>query len=151
MTPLTTEPSMALLRRIPPMRRIVLGLAAAASAGGCVSKLEITNPNTPSQETALQNPRDATSRLIVGVLATYRGARGGEINAFGSYGRESYNMSQRDGRSVTGPYRDWRQNNAFAAGSEWGRYGNYRNVYETLKLIASTPDGPLTPAAQKGG
>jgi len=122
----------------------------AAALGGCVSKLEITNPNSPSQETALQNPRDASSRLIVGVLATYRGAAANHVSTFGSYGRESYNMTPQDGRSVTGPYRDWRQNNAFTAGAEWGRYGNYRNIYETLKIIANTPDGPITPTEKKG-
>jgi len=136
------------------MRTIALGLAAAAAAalGGCVSKLEITNPNTPSQETAAQNPRDATIRLIGGVLATYRGNRGGSINSFGSYGRETYNMTPQDGRSVTGPYRDWHQNNAFTAGSEWGgRYGNYRNIYETIKIITNTPDGPITAQEKQGG
>src|ERR1043166_712223 len=150
MTPLTTEPAMALLRRIPPMRRIILGLAAAASAGGCVSKLEITNPNTPSQATAAQNRRDASIRMVVGVLSTYRGARGGEINAFGSYGRESYNMSPQDGRSVTGPFRDWHLNNAFTAGTEWGRYGNYRNGYEAAKFLAATPDEQVSQAEKQG-
>ena len=132
------------------MTRILFSLGVAAALGGCVSKLEITNPNSPSQETALQNPRDASSRLIAGVLATYRGARAGSINSMGSYGRESYNMTPQDGRSVTGPYRDWAQNNAFTAGAEWGRYGNYRNIYETLKIIANTPDGPITATEKKG-
>ena len=132
------------------MTRILFSLGVAAALGGCVSKLEITNPNSPSQETALQNPRDASSRLIVGVLATYRGARAGSINSMGSYGRESYNMTPQDGRSVTGPFRDWIKNNAFTAGAEWGRYGNYRNIYETLKIIANTPDGPITAAEKKG-
>jgi hypothetical protein len=133
------------------MTRILFSLGVSAALGGCVSKLEITNPNSPSQETALQNPRDASSRLIVGVLATYRGARAGSINSMGSYGRETYNMTPQDGRSVTGPYRDWAQNNAFTAGAEWGRYGNYRNIYETLKIIANTPDGPISAAEKKGG
>src|ERR1043166_1499663 len=84
------------------MTRILFSLGVSAALGGCVSKLEITNPNSPSQETALQNPRDASSRLIVGVLATYRGARAGSINSMGSYGRETYNMTPQDGRSVTG-------------------------------------------------
>src|ERR1041384_4412459 len=32
----------------------------------------------------------------------------------------------------------------------WGRYGNYRNIYETLKIIANTPDGPITATEKKG-
>src|ERR1051326_5430785 len=136
--------------RNPPMRRILTVLVAAATLTGCASKLDITNPNNPSQGTAALNPRDASIRLIVGVFATYRSARAGSINSFGSYGRETYNMTPQDGRSVTGPYRDWAQNNAFTAGSEWGRYGNYRNIYEVSKLIANTPDGPITAEEKKG-
>src|ERR1051325_6366206 len=120
--------------RKPPMRRMLTGLVAAATLTGCASKLDITNPNNPSQGTAPTNPR----------------APPGSINSFGSYGRETYNMTPQDGRSVTGPYRDWAQNNAFTAGSEWGRYGNYRNIYEVSKLIANTPDGPITAEEKKG-
>jgi starch-binding outer membrane protein, SusD/RagB family len=136
------------------MRPIYLGLAAAVTVtlGGCVSKLEITNPNTPSEATAALVPRTASIRLIVGVLATYRGNRGGQINAFGSYGRETYNMTPQDGRSVTGPFRDWKQNNAFTAGSEWGsRYGNYRNVYATIKLMTPVPEEVISTAEKQGG
>src|ERR1043165_957649 len=151
MTPTILNRPIPTSERKPPMRRILLGLAAAATLSGCASKLDITNPNTPSQGTAALNPRDASIRLIVGVLATYRGARAGSINSFGSYGRDTYNMTPQDGRSITGPYRDWAQNNAFTAGSEWaGRYGNYRNIYEVSKLIANTPDGPITPEEKKG-
>ncbi|MGH7559438.1 MAG: RagB/SusD family nutrient uptake outer membrane protein [Gemmatimonadales bacterium] len=134
------------------MRRTISSLAVAAVVLGGCGKLDITNPNTPSQETAALNPRDASIRLIGGVIASYRGARGGLINAFGSYGRETYNMTPQDGRSVTGPYRDWAQNNAFTAGTAWGGpYGNYRNIYEAIKLITNTPDGPITPTEKKGG
>jgi len=123
--------------------------AAVVTLGGC--NLDIANPNAPSKESALKQPRDASIREVVGVLATYRGARAGQVNAFGSYGRETYNMTPQDGRSVTGPYRDWKQNNAFTAGSEWGRYGNYRNAYEAKKLINLTPDAITTPAEKRGG
>ncbi len=133
------------------MRRILVGLAAAVTVAGCGDRLELTNPNTPSQDAAAQNPRDASIRLIGGVFSVYRGARGGGINALGSYGRETYNMTPQDGRSITGPYRDWAQLNAFTAGTYWGGpYGNYRNIYEALKVIENTPDGPITPAEKEG-
>lgn len=132
------------------MRYLFVGLAAAATVtlGGCTEQLDITNPNTPSQATAAQNPRDASIRLIVGVLAGYRANRPGSINSFGSYGRETYNMTPQDGRSITGPYRDHVLLNAFTAGAEWGRYGSYRDVYATIKIV----DGAqaLTTAEQKG-
>jgi len=135
------------------MRTLSLGLATACSValGGCSNKLDITNPNTPGLESATNDPRAAASRLIVGVLATYRGNRAGSVSSFGSYGRETYNMSIQDGRNVTGPYRDWAQLNAFTAGSEWaGRYGNYRNIYETIKIL-QTPGGGITPEEEAGG
>lgn len=132
------------------MQRTLTRLLAAAVVilAGCGRELDITNPNSPTEGGALTNPRDAVSRLVAGVFATYRGARGGQINAFGSYGRETYNMTPQDGRSVTGPYRDWKQNNAFTAGSEWGRYGNYRNAYEAIKLVNATT---ALSAAEKEG
>jgi hypothetical protein len=135
------------------MRAISLGFAAACSIAlaGCGDKLEITNPNTPGLESATNDPRSAASRLIGGVIATYRGNRAGSISSFGSYGRETYNMSIQDGRNVTGPYRDWVQLNAFTAGSEWAaRYGNYRNIYETIKIL-QIEGGGITPAEQAGG
>jgi starch-binding outer membrane protein, SusD/RagB family len=134
------------------MRGVVVGLATAATVlGGCSKRLDITNPNNPTQATAALNPRDASIRLIVGAIATFRGNRGDQINAFGSYGRETYNMSPQDGRSVTGPYRDWAQNSAFTAGTNWaGRYGNYRNIFAIFTLLAATPDGPITAVEKKG-
>jgi hypothetical protein len=113
--------------------------AAAVTLGGCAGELDITNPNSPTQGGSLENPRAASIRLTTGVIATYRGLRAASINALGSYGRETYNMTPQDGRSVTGPYRDWRQNNAFTSGTDWlGRYNNYRNAYSAITLINST-------------
>jgi hypothetical protein len=87
--------------------------------------------------------------MIAGVMSTYRNNKAGQIQDFGSFGREIYNMFITDGRSITGPYRDWRQNNAFAAGTQWGgRYGNYRNAYAAMKIINST--AALTPAEKSG-
>ena len=131
------------------MRRILSSLVAvgAVTVAGC--NLDLTNPNTPTVDGALSNPRAATARMITGVMATYRGNKAGQIQDFGSYGREIYNMFITDGRQITGPYRDWRQNNAFTAGSQWGaRYGNYRNAYAAMQIINNT--SALTPAEKSG-
>jgi hypothetical protein len=118
------------------MRLTLIGLAGAALVlGGCSGKLDITNPNSPTAEGAATNPREASSRLVVGVIAAYRNSMGGAINAMGSYGRETYNMTPQDGRNITGPFRDWAQNNAFTAGQNWGRYTNYRNAFEAIQVI----------------
>lgn len=131
------------------MRRISASLvmAAAVTLAGC--NLDLTNPNQPTLSGALTNPRAATSRMITGVLSTYRDNRAVQIRALGSYGRESYFMFITDGRFITGPYRDWKQNNAFEAGTQWGaRYGNYRNAYAAMQIINTT--SALTPAEKSG-
>jgi len=131
------------------MRRIIASLVTvgAVMVAGC--NLDVTNPNNPTIDGALKNPRAATARMITGVMATYRGNKAGQIQDFGSFGREIYNMFITDGRSITGPYRDWRQNNAFAAGSQWGgRYQNYRNAYGAMKIINNTSS--LTPDEKSG-
>ena len=131
------------------MRRTLISLMAAVAGTLGACSLDITNPNSPTQSGALTNPRDAASREIVGVLANYRDNRADQIRSFGSFGRETYYMFITDGRFITGPYRDWKQNNAFEAGTQWaGRYGNYRNAYAAIKLVNSTP--ALTPAEKAG-
>jgi hypothetical protein len=135
------------------MRRTLAGIAALVGAVGCSSsKLDITNPNTPSIEASEANPRAASIRLIGGVFSNFRGAIPGGVNAMGSYGRETYNMTLQDGRNITGPFRDWVQNSAFTAGTHWGGpYGNYRNAYAAIKVIEGAPDGPITPEEKRGG
>jgi len=131
------------------MRRIFASLAtvAAVALAGC--NLDLTNPNNPTLGGALSNPRAATSRMIVGVLSTYRVNRTDQIRAFGSFGRETYYMFITDGRFITGPLRDWRQNNSFDAGTQWaGRYGNYRNAYAAIGIINATT--ALTDAENMG-
>jgi len=131
------------------MRRTLSGMMAAAAATLGACSLDLTNPNAPTQSGALTNPRDAASREIVGVLANYRDNRADQIRSFGSFGRETYYMFITDGRFITGPYRDWKQNNAFEAGTQWAaRYGNYRNAYAAIKLVNST--SALTPAEKAG-
>src|SRR5258706_12611651 len=106
-------------------------------------KLDLTNPEKHAQERAAATPRAPPGRLIAGVMSAYRAGKAGQIQDFGSFGREIYNMFITDGRSITGPYRDWRQNNAFAAGGQWGgRYQNYRNAYEGLQISKKTPTTP---------
>lgn len=131
------------------MRRTFASLALVGTVAAAGCNIDITNPNNPTPGGALSNPRAATSRMIVGVVATYRDNQAVRIRAFGSFGRESYFMFITDGRFITGPYRDWKQNNAFEAGTQWGaRYGNYRNAYEAMKIIDATT--ALTDAEKAG-
>src|SRR5947199_685975 len=133
--------------------RASLAVAAAVTLGGC--NLDLTNPNQPTVASTLSNPRASISRMVVGVLATYRDNRAVQIRALGSFGRETYYMFITDGRFITGPYRDWRQNNSFEAGTQWGaRYQNYRNAYAAIQLINASPTGtsPTTLSeAEKAG
>jgi hypothetical protein len=137
------------------MRRLLASLvtAAAVTLAGC--NLDLTNPNNPTLSGAKENPRVGSGRMIDGVLATYRVNRTDQVRALGSFGRETYYMFITDGRFITGPYRDWRSNNSFDAGTQWaGRYGNYRNAYEALKFVATIPTDtvpgqPLTLLAEE--
>ncbi len=122
------------------MRRTLASLvmAAAITLVGC--NLDLTNPNNPTLEGCLSNTRACTSRMIAGVMATYRSNRTDQIRALGSFGRETYYMFITDGRFITGPLRDWKQNNAFDAGTQWGaRYQNYHNAYAAMQIINNTP------------
>jgi len=113
-------------------------MAAAITLVGC--NLDLTNPNNPTLEGCLSNTRACTSRMIAGVMATYRSNRTDQIRALGSFGRETYYMFITDGRFITGPLRDWKQNNAFDAGTQWGaRYQNYHNAYAAMQIINNTP------------
>jgi len=122
------------------MRRTLASLvmAAAITLVGC--NLDLTNPNNPTLKGCLSNTRACTSRMIAGVMATYRSNRTDQIRALGSFGRETYYMFITDGRFITGPLRDWKQNNAFDAGTQWGaRYQNYHNAYAAMQIINNTP------------
>src|SRR5438094_7710049 len=140
MRPNATRSQPTVAERRPTMRRTLISLMAAAAGTLGACSLDITNPNSPTQSGALTNPRDAASREIVGVLANYRDNRADQIRSLGSFGRETYYMFITDGRFITGPYRDWRKNNAFEAGTQWAaRYANYRNAYKAIQTINATP------------
>ncbi len=132
--------------------RSVLGrliAAAAVTLVGC--SLDLTNPNSPTPGQALKDPRTATGQMVVGVLATYRDNRATQIRALGSYGRETYYMFLTDGRFITGPYLQWKRNTSFEGGTQWGRYGNYRNAYVAIKAINAVPTGTPTPTQLTAG
>ena len=133
------------------MRRTFASLAMVTTVALAGCNLDIVNPNNPTPAGALSNPRAGTSRMIVGVQATYRDNEAVRIRAFGSFGRETYFMFLTDGRFITGPYRDWLQNNAFEAGTQWGaRYTNYRNAYEAMKIIDATSPLIVTDEEKSG-
>src|SRR5438552_7309853 len=139
MRPHTEGSQSAVLERISTMRRTLASLviAGAITLVGC--NLDLTNPNNPTLGGCLTNPRECTSRMIAGVMATYRDNRADQIRALGSFGRETYYMFLTDARFIYGPYRDWHKNNAFDAATQWaGRYGNYRNAYAAIKLVNTT-------------
>src|SRR5207253_1541748 len=143
MRPDTEGSQPTVLERISTMRRTLacLVMAAAITLVGC--NLDLTNPNNPTLKGCLSNTRACTSRMIAGVMATYRSNRTDQIRALGSFGRETYYMFITDGRFITGPLRDWKQNNAFDAGTQWGaRYQNYHNAYAAMQIINNTPSAP---------
>src|SRR5438874_1709133 len=133
------------------MRNFLGSLVAAAALILVGCSLDLANPNSPTPGQALKDPRTATGQMIVGVLATYRDNRANQIRALGSYGRETYYMFLTDGRFITGPYLQWKRNTSFEGGTQWGRYGNYRNAYVAIKTINAVPTGAPTPTALTAG
>src|SRR5439155_23600893 len=130
MRPDTTASEPTVPERSRTMRAVRASLVAAAAVtlGGC--SLDLTNPNQPTVTSTLTNPRASISRMVVGVLGNYRDNRALQIRALGSFGRETYYMFITDGRFITGPYSDWKQNNSFEAGTQRGaRDPHYRNSH----------------------
>src|SRR2546429_2043464 len=85
MRPDTTRSQPTVPERRPTMRRALIALMAAAAGTIGACSLDITNPNSPTQAGALTNPRDAATREIVGVFATYRDNRADELRDFGGF------------------------------------------------------------------
>jgi starch-binding outer membrane protein, SusD/RagB family len=132
------------------IRSIGLALATVAIAACSSDKLDITNPNTPTVESASADAQ-ALQLQATGLLRQLRNGRGGTIFDFGRFGRELYIYSPQEGRNTSAYLQGITGANkldpaGFAVG-EWGtQYGNLRDIFN-LKNSAGA-SASLT-AAQK--
>lgn len=137
------------LRRTMTTRLLRVGaVAALALLAGCsADPLEIRDYNRPTVDGVAKDPNGSLQLLATGLLDAERDQWAGMVNDFGYFGRESYQYSTTDARSVSnyligiaGPRLDPA---GFAAGNWAGRFSQMRNVNAFNAIVDKTtfPDG----------
>ena len=129
-----------------------LGVVLATTAlGACSSDLlNLTNPNTPTVESASADAQ-ALQLQATGLLRQLRNSRGGFISESGRFGREMYIYTPQEGRNTSHYLQGITGANkldpaGFAVGSWGGPYGNLRDIFNLKNSVAASAS--LT-AAQK--
>jgi len=117
-------------------------LAAVGAAACNADKLDITNPNTPTVESA-SGDAQALQLLATGVLRQLRNGRGAFISNTGIFGRESYIYTPTEGRNtshyligISGANR--LDPTGFAVGNWATQYGNLRDLFNLKRAIAGS-------------
>ena len=130
------------------MRRRAAGAMAAVIGAvliGACADLEIDNVNAPTSETLTGAPsRAVLARTAIGVQTEAKNDLGGEIQQWGIYGREGWNLNGNDpretGEEISGP-----QEPGGRAGGSWsGKYGAIRTINTYLTGLGLATD--MTPA-----
>jgi hypothetical protein len=127
-------------------RRRSARLALAAAVLGAIPlsacrDFDVQNLNAPIED-QLTNapPRSVLARTAVGIQIEAFNDLAGEIQQWGIYGRELYNLLGNDpretGEEVSGP-----QDPGGRAGGGWtGKYGAIRTIHTYLSVLRSSPD-----------
>ena len=131
-------------------RTLGLALAATAMAACSSEQLAITNPNTPTVQSASADAQ-ALQLQATGLLRQLRNGRGGYIFDSGRFGREMYIYTPQEGRNTSHYLQGITGQNkldpaGFAVGSWGGPYGNLRDIFNLKN--SSSASAALT-AAQK--
>ncbi|HEY0970535.1 MAG TPA: RagB/SusD family nutrient uptake outer membrane protein [Gemmatimonadales bacterium] len=114
---------------------VVLGALALASC----RDLDVQNINAPTADNLTGSPtRSVLARTAIGIQSEARNDLAGEIEAWGLYGREGYNLLGNDpretGEQISGP-----QDPGGRAGGSWlGKYGAIRTINTYLAALANT-------------
>ncbi len=125
------------------IRSIVALIAASAALTACSSdKLDITNPNTPTVESASADPQ-ALQLQATGLLRQLRNGRGGFITSTGRFGREAYVYSPQEGRNTSayliGIAGQNKLDPSGFAVENWGtQYGNLRDIFNFKNTVAAS-------------
>ena len=123
------------------IRSIVALAAASAALTACSSdKLNITNPNTPTVESASADPQ-ALQLQATGLLRQLRNGRGGFITSTGRFGREAYVYTPQEGRNTSayliGIAGQNKLDPSGFAVENWGtQYGNLRDIFNFKNTVA---------------
>lgn len=122
-------------------------LAALALLSGCGAD-EITNTNKPTPGALATDPLQSLRLAATGIIAGERGAISAFITNTGSFGREVYNISPTESRSVTGPYQNFSDPAGQATGGWSERYAVLRNIWTFSNAVEQ---GTSLSSAQKAG
>ncbi len=127
-------------------RRRTARLALAAAAVGAIAlsacrDFDVENLNAPTDDQLTSAPsRAVLSRTAVGIQIEAFNDLAGEIQQWGLYGRELYNLLGNDpretGEELSGP-----QDPGGRAGGGWlGKYGAIRTINTYLSVLRTSPD-----------
>ena len=127
-------------------------LAVVVTAGCSADALNVRDYNRPTVEGVAKDP-NGIQLLATGLLDSDRDQWAGMVNDFGYFGRESYQYSTTDARSVSnyligiaGPKLDPQ---GFASGNWAGRFQEMRNIVKFNEAVdASTLDASAKRAAK---
>ena len=108
--------------------RAAVVLALSLAAGAC-SPDRVTNVNRPTPEAAATDPLRALRLSATGILAADRAAIAGYVTSTGQFGRELYNISPTESRSVTAFYQNFSDPAGQSTGGWSDRYAVLRNVW----------------------
>jgi hypothetical protein len=121
-----------------------LAVAAAVVAGmafsGC-RDLAVENSNAPTEDQLTSAPsRAVLARTAIGIQIEAFNDLAGELQQWGLYGRELYNLLGNDpretGEELSGP-----QDPGGRAGGGWtGKYGAIRTIHTYLSVLRNSPD-----------
>lgn len=132
--------------------RVALGVVLVAATACNPDALNVRDYNRPTVEGVARDP-NGVQLLATGLLDVERDQWAGMVNDFGYFGRESYQYSTTDARSVSnyligipGPKLDPA---GFASGNWAGRFQQMRNVKAFITTVdASTLDAGAKRAAK---
>jgi len=127
-------------------RRRSARLALAAAAVGAIAlsacrDFDVENLNAPTDDQLTSAPsRAVLARTAVGIQIEAFNDLAGELQQWGLYGRELYNLLGNDpretGEELSGP-----QDPGGRAGGGWtGKYGAIRTIHTYLSVLRSSPD-----------
>ena len=127
-----------------------MGLAGALMLSAC-GNLDVTNTNQPTAEELTGSPSVAVlARTAIGIQTQASVDLGAQIQQWGIYGREGWNLLGNDpretGEEISGP-----QDPGGRAGGEWaGKYGAIRTINAYLAALENASMSDAQKAASRG-
>ena len=121
-------------------RSLLLAALAVAPLAACDdTKLNITNPNSPTVAAAATDPQ-ALQLLATGLLRQLRNSKGGYNLNTGIFGREAFNYTPQEPRNVSNfligiSGQNRLDPSGFAAGNWAVQYGNLRDIFNFKNLV----------------